>query len=111
MDLSVAYHHIRLHPSLVQYFQFTLLGKFYKCIAVPFGWCLAPYAYTKVMRPVVTAMRNPSLPHELGYKGRLGQLRFVVGKYYIQIYIDDILLLTVDLETHDLVTRALLDLL
>lgn len=83
IDLSDAYHHIRLHPDLIPFFQFTLLGKFYRCIAVPFGWCLAPYAYTKFMRPVITAMRDPETPFLRGYRGPLCNLRVVVGKYFI----------------------------
>ena len=83
VDLSDAYHHIRLHPSIAPFFQFTLDGKFYQCIAVPFGWCLAPYAYTKVMRPVITAMRSLGVSTANGYIGKLADLTLVIADYYI----------------------------
>lgn len=111
VDLSDAYHHIKLHPSLQPYFQFTLNGEFFQCIAVPFGWCLAPFAYTKVMRPVITAMRNPHLPTSQGYDGKLNRLAPLTALYYVQIYIDDILLLATTADVHTAIIEALLDLL
>ena len=111
VDLSDAYHHIKLHDSLQPYFQFTINGEFFQCIAVPFGWCLAPFAYTKVMRPVITAMRNPRLPASQGYDGKLVTLATITAQYYVQIYIDDILLLATTAEVHAKIIDALLDLL
>jgi hypothetical protein len=61
VDLSDAYHHLALHKDLRRYFTFKIDGEFFRCVAVPFGWCLAPYAYTKFTRPIVTALRTPAL--------------------------------------------------
>ena len=62
VDLSDAYHHLSLHPNLRRYFCFKIDNKFYRCVGVPFGWKLAPYAYTKFTRPIITALRSPGLP-------------------------------------------------
>ena len=43
---------------------------------------------------MVTAMRYPHIAHSSGYKGKIGKLTWVATEYYIQIYLDDILLLT-----------------
>ena len=63
-------------------------------MALPFGWCLAPYAYTKFTRPIVAAMRSPGLARAGSYSGRIGALSWVANDYYIQIYIDDILIMS-----------------
>ncbi len=39
-------------------------------------------------------MRFPQMAKERGYKGPLGNLTWVASDYYIQIYLDDILILT-----------------
>ena len=67
MDLSDAYHHLCLHPSLRPYFQFSVAGEFFEVIAVPFGWNLAPYVFTKFTRPVLTALRYPEVTRQAGY--------------------------------------------
>ena len=61
VDLSSGYHHLRLHPELQQYMCFQMEGDYYRSVALPFGWSLAPAFFTKFMRPVVAALRAPVL--------------------------------------------------
>lgn len=60
IDISDAYHHVELHPEIAKYFQFKVGDDFYQCCALPFGWRLSPFVFTKLMRPVISAIRNPS---------------------------------------------------
>lgn len=48
---------------------------------------------------------------QTGYVGKMGPLRYVIGDYHVQIYLDDILLLSVDRATQEALTAALLTLL
>ena len=61
VDLSSGYHHLRLHPKLQQYMCFQMEGEYYRSVALPCGWSLAPACFTKFMRPVVAALRAPVL--------------------------------------------------
>jgi hypothetical protein len=72
---------------------------------------LAPYAYTKVMRPVITALRAPQIPVSNGYKGKLVDLTACTKEYFAQIYIDDILILASTANIHTQIVQALLELL
>ena len=85
-------------------------GEFYECIAIPFGWNLAPYTFTKFTRPVITALRAPSATIDLGYVGKLGHLRAVIHNYHVQIYIDDILTLSADARTQTAAADAMFQL-
>ena len=83
IDLSDAYHHLELHPSLQEYFQFTIDGIFYQCLAIPFGWNLAPYAFTKFTRPVITVLRNPGTVLRPDYTGPLRDLEDHGSHYFL----------------------------
>lgn len=50
IDISDAYHHLRLDQRLVKYFQFKIDGKFYEAVGLPFGWSPAPAVFTKFVR-------------------------------------------------------------
>ena len=105
LDLSDAYHHLSIHPSLHHMFQFVVDGEFFECIAVPFGWNVAPYAFTKFTRPIIAALRAPELTRQFGYQG-LQSLEGHLAAYYLQIYIDDILLLAATADVYDRVCSA-----
>lgn len=82
-DLADAYHHLALHPSLRHFFQFQIEGEFFECIAIPFGWNLAPYTFTKFTRPVITALRNPAAASEGTYQGTLPALQHQTNHYHL----------------------------
>ena len=83
VDLSDAYHHIALHPSIRKFFQFQIDGEFFECVAIPFGWSLAPYVFTKFTRPILTAMRYPHLAQEGQFVGTIGNATWHATDYYI----------------------------
>ena len=61
VNVSSGYHHLRLHSELQQYLCFQMEGEYYCCVALPFGWSLAPAFFTKLMQLVVAALREPVL--------------------------------------------------
>lgn len=61
LDLSDGYFHFRLHPLLRKYFTFNVMGEWFECIGLPFGFNWAPTLFTKVLRPVIAVIRNPNL--------------------------------------------------
>ena len=58
IDLADGYFHFKLHPKMRKFFTFSFLGKYYECIAIPFGFNYAPLIFTYCMKPVVAAIRN-----------------------------------------------------
>jgi asparagine N-glycosylation enzyme membrane subunit Stt3 len=50
LDISDAYHHLRLREYLVKYFQFKINGEFFEAVGLPFGWAPAPGIFTKFVR-------------------------------------------------------------
>jgi hypothetical protein len=47
VDISDAYHHLRVHEDIAKYMCFQIDNEYYQCMALPFGWNCAPYAFTK----------------------------------------------------------------
>ena len=60
IDISDAYHHPRLAPEIEHLFQFKIDGEFFQARGLPFGWAPAPGVFTKFVRQVLAALRNPS---------------------------------------------------
>ena len=58
LDLSDAYLTVPIHPSDRKYLKFCWNGKCYQFKSLPFGLATAPRTFTKIMKPVVTQMRN-----------------------------------------------------
>lgn len=56
--MSDAFHNIRIRPEHRKYFRFVVGGAVYDPTVLPFGMRLSPWAWTKVLRPVVAAMRR-----------------------------------------------------
>lgn len=56
-DVVDAFYHIRIHPSHRKYFRFVVDGIVYEPRVLPFVMRLSPWAWTKVLRPVVAALR------------------------------------------------------
>lgn len=65
-DISDAFHHIPLKESDQQYLAFVVGGKLHYPLSLPFGLKLAPWAHTKVLRPVLAYLHSMGFPM-LGY--------------------------------------------
>ena len=65
IDLKDAYHHVGVHEADQDYFTFaiqTLEGtEYFSTSALSFGWCLSPWVFTQIMRPVVAYLRSPAV--------------------------------------------------
>lgn len=59
IDISDAYHHLRIHDDILKYFQFKIDGIFYEAVGLPFGWSPAPAIFTKFVKQVLNAIRYP----------------------------------------------------
>jgi len=56
-DVADAFYHVRLRPADRKYFRFVVGGVVYEPRVLPFGMRLSPWVWTKLMRPVVAALR------------------------------------------------------
>ena len=56
-DVSDAFYHVRLRPSDRKFFRFVVGGVVYEPRVLPFGMRLSPWLRTKLLRPVVAALR------------------------------------------------------
>lgn len=61
-DIKDAYHHLVIRPEDRKYLAFRALGRVFIPVTMPFGLRIAPFTWTKVMRPVVQYLR------ELGFR-------------------------------------------
>lgn len=55
-DTKSAYHHLPLHKNVRKYLVFRLGARFCETQTLPFGLSLAPWAWTKLFRPVLAAL-------------------------------------------------------
>ena len=62
MDIHKGYRHFRLHPSMRDWFVFRYAGKYYQCVALPFGWGRSPPWFKMLMAILVGELRG------LGYR-------------------------------------------
>lgn len=62
MDIEKGYRHFRLHPAMRDWFIFHYYGKYYRCIALPFGWGRSPLWFTQLMTVFLRPLR------QLGYR-------------------------------------------
>jgi hypothetical protein len=58
LDLEAAYHWLRMDEAALPYCCFYHEGEFYCCTALPFGFSLAPWVFTKVNRPTLAFFRS-----------------------------------------------------
>lgn len=73
IDLKDAYYLISVAESDRKYLRFQFQGKIYEFTCLPFGLNIAPYIFTKIMKPVVSYLR--------------------LLKILLVIYLDDILVI------------------
>jgi Reverse transcriptase (RNA-dependent DNA polymerase) len=52
-DIQAGYRHFRLAPQMRDWLLFRYEGRFYRCIALPFGWGRSPIWFTQLMVPMV----------------------------------------------------------
>lgn len=79
IDLKDAYYAIPVHRSHRRFLAFRFQGAIYQYRTLPFGLSSAPYAFTKLTRPVVTWLRKAGVS--------------------CVIYLDDFLIIDRDAET------------
>lgn len=58
LDLKDAYFLVPIFPSHRKYLRFQFMGKLYGFNCLPFGLNCAPYVFTKLMKPVLSYLRN-----------------------------------------------------
>lgn len=61
IDLKDAYFSISIHNDSTKYLRFEWLNKIFEFQVLPFGLNIAPYVFTKLMRPVMQYLRNQGL--------------------------------------------------
>jgi len=59
-DIKDAFHRVYIHPDDRTYLNFAIDGEVYEAITIPLGLSIAPWAWTKVMRPVLAHLRGLS---------------------------------------------------
>jgi hypothetical protein len=57
-DLEDGFHAISIHLDDRKYFTISIGGKVFQFAALPFGWTLSPFVFTKVMCLVVRFFRS-----------------------------------------------------
>lgn len=57
-DIKSGYRHFYLHPCMRDMFVFRYGGRYYRCIALPFGWGRSVLWFTKLLRPLVKHIRS-----------------------------------------------------
>lgn len=58
MDIEKGYRHLRLHPDMRDWFIFRYGPRYYRCVALPFGWGRSPLWFTQLMAPFVQELRR-----------------------------------------------------
>lgn len=58
LDLKDAYFSVAIHSEDRKYLRFHWLGAYYEFKVLPFGLNIAPYVFTKIMRPVMQNLRD-----------------------------------------------------
>ena len=61
LDLSDAYHHLRLSGSIANLFMFEVGGVLYQHVGLPMGWLLLPMVFTIFIPLVITFLHCPAL--------------------------------------------------
>ena len=61
LDLQDAYNHIPMAEEARKYLRYSIAGERYQFKAMPFGLTSAPRIFTKIMRPVVRALREKGI--------------------------------------------------
>jgi Reverse transcriptase (RNA-dependent DNA polymerase) len=57
-DIQAGYRHFRLTPQMRDWLLFRYDKRFYRCIALQFGWGWSPMWFTQLMVPMVRKLRE-----------------------------------------------------
>lgn len=57
-DIADAFHHLRIRTEDQPFLTFTIQGRVFAPLSMPFGLAIAPFTWTKVCRPVVARLRE-----------------------------------------------------
>lgn len=57
-DIKAGYRHFRLHDAMRPYVLFHYDGRVYASVALPFGWSMSPYWFTRLLKPMVGWLRQ-----------------------------------------------------
>ena len=57
-DLQDGYYHLAIREQDRKYFTFCVGGECFRCVGLPMGWNASPRVFTKLMRPMVAALRS-----------------------------------------------------
>ena len=64
IDVTDAYLHVPIHPAFRKFFAFSFAGKLYWFLKMPFGLTTAPWAFSRVMKPIKIFLRRHGVsPH------------------------------------------------
>ena len=58
MDLEKGYRHMRLHPSMRDWFIFRYRGRYFRSIALPFGWSRSPFWFCSLTAVFTQTLRE-----------------------------------------------------
>jgi hypothetical protein len=58
VDLSKGFHHLDIHEDSVPFLGFEWEGQYYAYVGMPFGVAVAPWAFTKLTRVLLTRWRE-----------------------------------------------------
>ena len=58
IDIRDAYHHVPMHQAVRKYLHFVVNKKVYQFTCLPFGLATSPREFTKLLRPVVSLLRQ-----------------------------------------------------
>ncbi|WAQ99028.1 POL-like protein [Mya arenaria] len=61
MDLLEAYFSVPIHDDSTKYLKFSWNGLLYKFICLPFGLAIAPFLFTKILKPIYAWFRKQSV--------------------------------------------------
>ena len=66
-DIKAGYRHLRLAPQMQDIFIFRCNGRFYRCVALPFGWGRLCMWFTRLMKPLIDSLRSENHLRVLPY--------------------------------------------
>lgn len=61
LDLKDAYFSIPIHKAHIKYLRFNFQGKIYEYKVLPFGLSIAPFIFTKLLKPVTAYIRSKGI--------------------------------------------------
>ena len=61
LDIENAYFSVSIRKDYKQFLRFEVDNEFYEFNVQPFGLCTAPYAFTKLLKPVLHVLRENNI--------------------------------------------------